>query len=608
VILKSFCSVATESCKEEAAVLIFSIREHYDLPVFLLCDTPTKEYIEMFDWSGIEYKVEADSEGLAKAANKVKNINAANEFHSASKILLKMDCFEWAIREAGNSLFVDADIIISKPIHEDICLSCDVMLSQHHHPTNVYNQNSKFGAFNAGYVWARSSQVASVWRDIFLNRSTFYEQQGMIWFFEYFNVGLFDETHNFGLSRFSKETFAGDMMLKEPTNKFWDAKSYHFHTDEKTYSSADKGLRLAYSRLSQLLKPCLPEKIKDFIKNPTVSSKESSIETTKTVDDWGNCEAIFSKSHPDGKFNLGHQPALKTHRGGWLKVLEAMEPLHNKNGVYCETFVESVFDWFRFKNEKSNHIPIREPWVGFIHNPHSMPDWYKPAWDGNGDKLFEESLESCIGIYTMSEYHAQGLRERYPGKTFESILHPYPNEDVLKWKGHLKQLVSVGWWLRKQTSIYTVPVPDGWSKVKLWPYKKDSKPIEYVTERLNLEVNQLNIQLPEINHLYNLSNDDYDTLLCNSVVLLDLWDTSANNTVLECIQREVPIIVKNHPAVREYLGDSYPLYFNDLSEVSSLLSRVDEASEYLSDLRKSGRFTMNRFIEEVKQSEIYRKA
>lgn len=265
MILRSFCTVATERCKKEVAVLIFSIREHYDLPIFLLCDTPTKEYIELFDWSGIEYKVEADSEGLAKAADKVKNINAANEFHSASKILLKMDCFEWAIQEAGNSLFVDADVIISKPIHEDICSNCDVMLSQHYHPSNVYSQNSRFGAFNAGYVWACSSQVARVWRDIFLNRSTFYEQQGMIWFFEYFKIGLFDETHNFGLWRFSKETFGGIMMLKEPTNKFWDAKSYHFHTDEKAYRSADKGLRMAYDQLAQLLIPCLPEKIRSYV-------------------------------------------------------------------------------------------------------------------------------------------------------------------------------------------------------------------------------------------------------------------------------------------------------------------------------------------------------
>ena len=49
--------------------------------------------------------------------------------------------------------------------------------------------------------------------------------------------------------------------------------------------------------------------------------------------------------------------------------------------------------------------------------------------------------------------------------------------------------------------------------------------------------------------------------------LLDLWDTSANNTIHRGIQRAVPIIVKDHPAVREYLGNDYLLYFQDLNQI-----------------------------------------
>ena len=212
-------------------------------------------------------------------------------------------------------------------------------------------------------------------------------------------------------------------------------------------------------------------------------------------------------------------------------------------------------------------------------------------------------------MYTMSEYHAEGLRERYPGTRFEAVLHPYPTEDVPRWRGDsANQLISVGWWLRKQTSIYTVQVPKGWKKIKLWPYREGSKPIKFLTDRLDLEVEHLDIELPTIEHKYHLTNEEYDELLCNSVVLLDLWDTSANNTVLECIQREVPIIVKDHPAVREYLGDDYPLYFNDLDEVHGLLDQVKLASVYLSELRASGRFTMDTFIEEIKGSDIYRQA
>jgi len=331
------------------------------------------------------------------------------------------------------------------------------------------------------------------------------------------------------------------------------------------------------------------------------------IKTSEEIDDWGNCQAVFTKSYPNGKLNLGKQPALKTHRGGWLKVLEAMQPLNNTNGVYCETFVESLFDWFRPKYERSGHIPIKEPWVGFIHNPHNMPNWYKPAWDGQGDSLFEKSLETCKGIYTMSQYHADGLTARYPNTKFESLLHPYPDEVTPTWTGRMDRLVSVGWWLRKQTSIFVIDVPSGWDRVKLWPYPEGSEPVKYVKDRLKLEQNYMNYSLAEIEHRYHLSNEEYDNFICNSVVLLDLWDTSANNTILECIQREVPIVVRNHPAVREYLGEDYPLLFNDLSDVYYLLSPsyLEQASLHLKALKESNKFTLNTFVSNLTNSNIY---
>jgi hypothetical protein len=56
-----------------------------------------------------------------------------------------------------------------------------------------------------------------------------------------------------------------------------------------------------------------------------------------------------------------------------------------------------------------------------------------------------------------------------------------------------------------------------------------------------------------------------------SVVLTELFDASANNVIVECIARGTPIIVNRHPAVVEYLGDRYPLYFGDPSEIPGLL-------------------------------------
>jgi hypothetical protein len=58
-----------------------------------------------------------------------------------------------------------------------------------------------------------------------------------------------------------------------------------------------------------------------------------------------------------------------------------------------------------------------------------------------------------------------------------------------------------------------------------------------------------------------LENNDYDNLLSENIVYINLVDASAVNTVIECIVRATPIIVNKHPAVIELLGESYPLYF-----------------------------------------------
>jgi hypothetical protein len=80
-----------------------------------------------------------------------------------------------------------------------------------------------------------------------------------------------------------------------------------------------------------------------------------------------------------------------------------------------------------------------------------------------------------------------------------------------------------------------------------------------------------------------LPDAHYDDLLSESVVFLELFDTSANNAVVECIVRCTPIVINRHPAVVEYLGPDYPLYYDTIAEVENLLTRdsIMSAYEYL---------------------------
>ena len=103
----------------------------------------------------------------------------------------------------------------------------------------------------------------------------------------------------------------------------------------------------------------------------------------------------------------------------------------------------------------------------------------------------------------------------------------------------------------------------------------------------------------------NLSNEEYDQLLTENIVFLNLVDASTVNTVLECIVRNTPIFVNRHPAVVEMLGPSYPLFYDHTenifeinTQIMKLLNNgrsIKNAYEYLKRMDKT-KFQINSFV------------
>jgi hypothetical protein len=50
----------------------------------------------------------------------------------------------------------------------------------------------------------------------------------------------------------------------------------------------------------------------------------------------------------------------------------------------------------------------------------------------------------------------------------------------------------------------------------------------------------------------------------------NLEDANAHNTIVECIKFNTPIIINKLPAVVEYLGEDYPLYYKNVDELEML--------------------------------------
>ena len=136
------------------------------------------------------------------------------------------------------------------------------------------------------------------------------------------------------------------------------------------------------------------------------------------------------------------------------------------------------------------------------------------------------------------------------------------------------------------SSIYLLELDPKYKKMWLTGTTNFKKCQEY----LNLELTHLNLKIDDSTNVvvkYTKTFKEYDEYLKNNIVFVDLFDAAANNTVLECIIRHTPIIINKIEGVVDYLGEDYPLYFNDISEVNSLLTyeNIFNAHFYLKNLK-----------------------
>lgn len=105
----------------------------------------------------------------------------------------------------------------------------------------------------------------------------------------------------------------------------------------------------------------------------------------------------------------------------------------------------------------------------------------------------------------------------------------------------------------------------------------------------------------------DLNDSDYDMFLKDKVVFLNLTDASACNTLIECMARCVPIIVNRLPALEEYVGSEYPLFYKDGSsqfEIDKFVEKVFKngtilkAHRYLA-LKSKEKLIMSEFIQKL---------
>lgn len=325
-----------------------------------------------------------------------------------------------------------------------------------------------------------------------------------------------------------------------------------------------------------------------------------------------------TRNNSSGKINLNcNQIAFYSHRSGWDYVMTQMFGYHNENGIMFDGFLENAFAWRKEEYIKNKIIPYKKPWIGVFHNPPNMKPWFTDnASCANmmvNDRYFNESLKYCKGLYVLSEYHARYLREVIKRVPINVLYHPTEIPDqIFNIENFInnsdKKLYNIGWWQRKLNSFYKLNSP--YRKVRLLPNNRCSETIERL-ERIERAIYDINLSQDEkdsVESKNHIENDKYDHELSENLVFLDLYDSSANNAIIECIARATPILINKHPAVIEYLGEDYPFYYASYQEAENKLNEIEliyKTHEYLLNSQKRKNISINTFLQEFERSTIY---
>lgn len=373
------------------------------------------------------------------------------------------------------------------------------------------------------------------------------------------------------------------------------------------------------------------EKIKtlDLLNTNNLNLLISELKWVKN--DYDNTKTIIPSQDIKCNINLTYidqNDYVGYHRSGWQYVLENMytRGLNNEFDPTVKLFdayIDRTFMWNNKYNKICDIIPYKKPWVGVIHHTFCK----KVKWNAYclfENHEFKESLKICKGLIVLSNY----LKEEIVSKTscnvpIYVILHP-TDLIVPKWKGVNGKinLVHIGAWMRNIPYFYELNSPIQKYALKwkgmwnLFPTKgnndeedakicrdasfcrdtsfcRDKKKTKYVRRLSNGKINSVIL-------IENTRNDEYDKLLQDNVVFLNLFDASAVNTIIECMARNTPIIINRLPAIEEMLGKNYPLFYKTKEEAESLITYENfiKANNYLGQLDKS-KIDINLFLQKL---------
>ena len=310
------------------------------------------------------------------------------------------------------------------------------------------------------------------------------------------------------------------------------------------------------------------------------------------------------------------------HRSGWSYVLHSLKYRHNSESIMCDFYLDRTFHWNNTIYSQLKIIPYLQPWIGFIH--HTTETAYSDYNTINlfKNKNFIKSLDNCKGLIVLSNQlktEVERLLEKnYKDIKVYNLVHPteFVSEiymfNMNNFKNNKdKKIIQIGAWMRDISAIFKIELDQDLYISKYALVGKKMENYYNIVEGYNNDLPK-QVIIPSIsrdrkrrktyintsvNIISYLENNDYDILLSQNIVFIKLIDASAVNTLIECIVRNTPIVINKLPAIVELLGNNYPLYYEDIDYVKSLITMktIENAYFHLKNLDKN-KFKIDYFI------------
>jgi len=302
------------------------------------------------------------------------------------------------------------------------------------------------------------------------------------------------------------------------------------------------------------------------------------------------------------KFHLADDSYFQTvsHRSGWGRVIQYLIDSNlmvtnsenididrkggNLTDIFFLDFVEKYF-------ESDKKETVRMPWVGIMHLAMNLPVHIHQTLRLENtlrNSNFLASLEHCLALFVLSDdvrsFLTKNLNSIGFGKvavytvrhpvTVESSAEKFTLQDLdILIESSSAGVILLGQQYRRLATIHSLKT----TRKKFWlpGAPKGSAEVQKMEKRLPIELaidNSTTID-PSVMMLYTSNFTDYDNLIKHNIVIIDFWGATANNAILEIMALTIPAYVRRLPSTIEYLGDDYPMFFDNKADIEHGLSQ-----------------------------------